>query len=426
MQSAQTLLREYLARRIVLGTGFGFSEDGTLTVDAERLLAHLREDGRLSDVTVALAHPDEHTRIVGVLDAAEPRCFAETDREAFPGVLAPPRANLGGTLVCVRGTAVVLCGWEPWFDEDTHGVQRPFAAFIDMAGEGTRACQNATTANVVVTIRADGTPRAYAELARDTIVRAARFLAKGVAATASAPPAVERPLVPPPAPGAPKVVYIDQIRDQGPFVGTFLYGWPLTHQLPTLLTPAQLFEGALVTGDYRGPLGVPTYLHQNNPVVRSLLEAQARGEIQCAGIVLSRGNFESIEDKRRSGELAAHLALQLGADGVIVSIEGFGNATVDFMETISAAARRGLRAVGIIHEPLMAWSEQASHLVSLGPGMGLGHDAGIEIPAVQYLDGGSACVGAVHGYGEGRNVARLEPFALLWRHGEAGVTCRDF
>jgi hypothetical protein len=117
---------------------------------------------------------------------------------------------------------------------------------------------------------------------------------------------------------------------------------------------------------------VPTYLHQNNPVVRSLLEAQARGEIQCAGIVLSRGNFESIEDKRRSGELAAHLALQLGADGVIVSIEGFGNATV------------------------------------------------------HYLNGDSARVGAVHGYREGRNVARLEPFALLWRHGEAGVTCRDF
>jgi hypothetical protein len=45
---------------------------------------------------------------------------------------------------------------------------------------------------------------------------------------------------------------------------------------------------------------------------------------------------------------------------------------------------------------------------------------------VQYLDGDSARVGAVHGYREGRNVARLEPFALLWRHGEAGVTCRDF
>jgi hypothetical protein len=58
--------------------------------------------------------------------------------------------------------------------------------------------------------------------------------------------------------------------------------------------------------------------------------------------------------------------------------------------------------------------------------MGLGHDAGIEIPAVPYLDGDSARVGAVHGYREGRTVARLEPFALLWRHGEAGVTCRDF
>jgi glycine reductase len=424
MQSAQTLLREYLARRIVLGTGFGFSEDGTITVDAERLRAHLCEDARLGDVTVALAHPGDRTRIVGVLDAAEPRCFAEADREAFPGILAPPRPNLGGTLVCLRGAAVVLCGWEPWFDEDTHGVQRPFAAFIDMAGEGTRSCQNATTANVVVTIRAGGSPSAYALLARDTIVRAARFLAREVAA--SAPRARETPLIPPPAPGAPKVVYIDQIRDQGPFVGTFLYGWPLTHQLPTLLTPDQLFEGALVTGDYRGPLGVPTYLHQNNPVVRSLLEAQARGEVQCAGIVLSRGNFESIEDKQRSGELAAHLALQLGAEGVIVSIEGFGNATVDFMETIAAAARRGLRAVGIIHEPLMTWSEHASHLVSLGPGMGLGRDAGIEIPAVQYLDGDSARVGAVDGYRERRNVERLEPFALLWRHGEAGVTCRDF
>ncbi len=418
-------LREHAVERIAFGARVGL-RDGTLTVDAECLLAHLREDARLTDVTIALAQPGERTKILGVLDTAEPRCFAEDDREVFPGVLAPPRINLGGTLVCLRGAAVVVCGWEPWFDEDTHGVQRPFAAFIDMAGDGTRACQNSTTANLVVTIRCDGKPAVYAELARDTIVRAARFIARDVAASRPAEPAREAPLVPPPAPGARKIVYIDQIRDQGPFVGTFLYGWPLTHQLPTLLTPAQLFEGALVTGDYRGSLSVPTYLHQNNPVVLALLEAQGRGEVQCAGIVLSRGNFESLADKRRNAELAAHVALQCGAEGVIVSIEGFGNATVDFMETLSAGARRGLRPVGIIHEPLMTWTDEATHLVSLGAGMGLGQDAGIEIPAPTYLNGDCARVGAVHGYRDGRNAARLEPFAALWRHGEAGVTCREF
>ncbi len=419
------LLREYRVVRIRFGADFDLSADGTLTLDPERLVGHLRRDGRLESVAVELAHPGERLKIVGVIDSAEPRCFTDPAREAFPGVGAPPRINAGGTLVCLRGSAVVLCGWEPWFDENTRGVQTPYGAFIDMAGEGALHCLNADTANIVVTIRAGSEPGSYAELARDTIVRSARFIAKQIVTREPGVPFVER-LLPAASPrDAKRVVYIDQIRDQGPFVGTFLYGWPLTALLPTLLTPGQLFEGALVSGDYRGALGVATYLHQNNPYLGSLLDAQERGRLRLAGIVLSRGNFESVEDKRRSAELAAHLAIGLDADGVVLSMEGLGNATVDFMETIAACRRRGLRTVGVVHEPLVNWSDEATHLVSIGAEPALGEDAGIERREVVFLEDGVTRAGALRAVSASGSRA-LAPFCMLWKQGDAGVTCRDY
>ena len=52
-------------------------------------------------------------------------------------------------------------------------------------------------------------------------------------------------------PTLPKVVYVDQVMHQAPMVQTFMYGKDLGDSLPTLIHPNEMFDGAVVGGNYK-------------------------------------------------------------------------------------------------------------------------------------------------------------------------------
>ena len=70
--------------KLVFGAQTGVS-GGVLTVNKDELTALPMQDERLGGVEIDAAHPGEHTRIMPVKDAIEPRCKLEGPGEVFPG-----------------------------------------------------------------------------------------------------------------------------------------------------------------------------------------------------------------------------------------------------------------------------------------------------------------------------------------------------
>ena len=71
--------------------------------------------------------------------------------------------------------------------------------------------------------------------------------------------------------GKPRVGVILNLQTQGKFKDVFVYGRSLSGGLPTVISPGELDDGAVVSGQFGHPaLKNPTFLHQNHPVVAAL------------------------------------------------------------------------------------------------------------------------------------------------------------
>lgn len=83
----------------------------------------------------------------------------------------------------------------------------------------------------------------------------------------------------------------------------------------------------------------------------------------------------SLEQKERASIFVANMARSLGADGAIVTEEGYGNPDADYVRCICALEEVGVKVVGISNEctgrdgksqPLVVMDENTTALVSTG------------------------------------------------------------
>ncbi len=79
-------IAEFPVKQIRLSHRFSY-ENQVLEVDEGELLALVREDARIEDVSLAVALPGEKTRITGIRDIVEPRCKVSGGGQVFAGVL---------------------------------------------------------------------------------------------------------------------------------------------------------------------------------------------------------------------------------------------------------------------------------------------------------------------------------------------------
>jgi hypothetical protein len=93
------------------------------------------------------------------------------------------------------------------------------------------------------------------------------------------------------------------------------------------------------------------------------------------GVILSRGYNDSFEQKKKLGLWVARLARNLGADGAVALMEGTGNGTVDFMQTVKACEDEGIKTAAVLHEsngpkgyerPLVDHPKEADGMISRG------------------------------------------------------------
>jgi glycine reductase complex component B subunit alpha and beta len=367
-------------------------DTGTLHIDRSALLAAIAEPRSMGAIDVQLAHPGESCRIIHILDAVAPMVKLHGRSTVYPGFVSPAIPAGSGRNHRLQGAAVLVCAT---FPESTSGALSAHEAIVDMSGPAAPYCAFSETANVVLVCHpAPGVTNAEFDAAIHRVkLNAAVYLAR--ATVECIPASVEAYTLTPVDPALPRVVYIDQLHQQGLMAQTFLYGKHTQGLEPTILHPNEMLDGALVNGNYRQPGRAITYAHTDNYMVRELYRRHGT-DLNFLGVVLGRGWQDTQFLKERQGWMMARVARLWGAQVAIITADvggTSGNNTVDFMQTIKACEQMGLRTVAVMQESgnpdcseptLVDYVPEADALISVG-GIGWRTPAA---PAVQRVLGG--------------------------------------
>ncbi len=366
---------------------------GTLHIDREALLAAIAEPRIIGTLDIQVTHPGESCRIVHVLDVVTPMVKVQGRSTVYPGFLGTAMPAGDGRTHVLLGMRVIVSAI---FPEPTSGALSPAEAIIDMSGPAAPYCACGDTANLVLVCRpAPGVSNADFDAALHRVkLKTATYLAH---TTATLPPQeLETYALGSVDPTLPRVVYMDQLHQQGLMAQTFLYGKHTQGLEPTVLHPNEMLDGALVNGNYRAPGRAATAGHTENFMVRELYRRHGH-EVNFLGVVVGRGWQDSQLLKERQGWMMARVARLMGADVAIITADiggTGGNNTIDFMQTIKACEQMGLQTVAVMQESgnpdgsdptVVDCVPEADALVSVG-GIGWHTPAA---PAVQRVIGGS-------------------------------------
>ncbi|HEY6380560.1 MAG TPA: glycine/sarcosine/betaine reductase component B subunit [Pseudolabrys sp.] len=345
----------------------------SLSICLTDLQAQIQELSHGIHIDYELARPDESKRIVHVLDTVLPIAKFNGLSPTFPGFEGPAQLVGTGQTIRLKNLLVTVAGRFP-HPELMTPIERPREGIIDMAGVGASYSYGSDHFHLVLSLTPDPvvSNAAFDIALRSIALRCARFLAQ-VEKTDNDPktrivalnPVDER---------LPKVVLIYQVQSQLVCARTFYYGEEMSRTLPTLVHPAEFFDGAVVSGNYKSERKIPTSLHCANPFIEELLQRHGK-TVNFLGVILSRGYNDSFEQKKKMGLWVARLAGNLGAEGAVAFMEGTGNGTVDFMQTVKACQDEGIKTVAVLHEsngpkgyerPLVDHPQEADSMISRG------------------------------------------------------------
>lgn len=367
-------------------------EAGTLCVSKPDLIAAMKPGAIITDIKIDVAYPGESTRIVNVLDTIEPRCKADGKSGVFPGFLSSAETVGRGITNVLKGLAMMECAEYPL---EQGGLLIAREAIVEMTGDASELTPFGKTINLVLqfTLEQGKEDTEYDAAIREATLKGSEYLAR---TTIGLPPEYTRVYdISSPAQDSdlPRILYINQIHSQGPNATTFVYGRSFTDNLPTIIYPTEMIDGALVSANYVwAAYKTSTYMHCNNPIVEELCRGHGKDHIMLP-VVISRGHHYSFNEKMRSGQFAAKVASALQPDGIIVTQEGGGNSIIDCMQTIKACEQLGIPTATIQYEmsasdkvgiSLLDSVPEANAIVSSGS-----PEQGIRLPKVDKVLGGN-------------------------------------
>jgi glycine reductase complex component B subunit alpha and beta len=345
----------------------------SLALSVADLKEQINELTRGIHIDYELARPGDSKRIVHVLDTVLPIAKLTGPSLTFPGFDGPADLVGSGQTMRLKNVLVTVAGRFP-HPELMTPIEKPREGIIDMAGAGAAYSHGSDHFHLVLSLIPDpGVANTAFDIALRTIaLRCARFLAQ-VEKTGNDPER-NRVALRPVDERLPRVVLIYQVQSQLFCARTFYYGEEVSRTLPTLVHPAEFFDGAVVSGNYKSERKIPTSLHCANPFIMELLERHGK-TVNFLGVILSRGYNDSFEQKKKMGLWVARLASNLGAAGAVAFMEGTGNGTVDFMQTVKACEDQGIKTVAVLHEsngpkgyerPLVDHPKEADSMISRG------------------------------------------------------------
>ena len=320
-------------------------EDGILYVNKEAVEAVALEDEHIKSVSFDIARPGESVRITPVKDVIEPRVKVEGRGGVFPGVINKVDTVGEGKTYALKGMAVVTAGKIVGFQE----------GIIDMTGVGAQYTPFSKTLNLVMVCEP------VDNIKQHDYEKAVRFAGFRVAVYLGE---LARDLTPDETkvyetygvmegkekfPDLPRVAYVQMLQSQGLLHDTYVYGVDAKKTLSTLMTPTEIMDGAIVSGNCVSACDKnTTYHHLNNPVVKAMYEQHGK-EINFVGVIITNENVY-LADKERSSNWTAKLCEFLNLDGAIVSQEGFGNPDTDLIMNCKKIEGKGVKTVIITDE----------------------------------------------------------------------------
>lgn len=323
-----------------------YVENNTLYINKAELISFLVEEEHLQSVDIKIARPGESKRIIPVKDVIEPRAKLEDEHCTFPGFFCEPNFIPGiGTTIVLEGSAVVTCGKLVNFQE----------GLIDMSGKGAEYSIFSKKNNVVLLLEPipEIDKHEHERVVREAGIKAARYLAEhGRDSVEYQEVSYEIQTIPEilsDVKQLPKVIYVCQAIAQGLLHDNYFYGLNARGCLPILLTPTEMMDGAVVSGNCAAPCHKnTTYHYQNNPIIEDLLAEHGK-TIQFLGVIVTPVGTVFAE-KERNCSYVLKLVKVLGADGVICSEDGGGNPEVDLMELANLLEDNGIKTVLVTDE----------------------------------------------------------------------------
>lgn len=319
-------------------------ENDILYINKDSLIALVKEDKRVKCVNFEIAKPGESIRILPVKDVIQPRAKVEGD--IFPGTFKESMEQGGsGITYSMEGCAVVSTGPIVGFQE----------GLIDMCGPAAEYSIFSKLINIVMDITKEDFVDQHEQ--EETVRLAGLKVAAYIGAIGINYEKYESEFLEWKSIGEksnefkelPKVVYVYNCMSQGLLHDTYFYGRDSKVIVPTLLTPLEVIDGAVVSGNCVSPGSkTTTYHHQNNAVITECLKKHGK-EINFMGIVLNP-LMVTLKEKFRNCMLTVNLVEMVGADGVVISQEGFGNPTTDLMITCKSLENKGIDTVIITNE----------------------------------------------------------------------------
>lgn len=351
------------------------------------------EDERILSCQIELAKPGQSVRIIPVKDVIEPR--AKIDGQLFSGILDHMDELGSGTTIALKGCAIVTTGAIVGFQE----------GIIDMSGPLVDYTPFASLQNIVLVIEKKPhlSAHEHEQMIRETGIRVAEhigrlgFTVMGEEKELEWPDLVSRSRR---YPDLPKVGYLCLCMAQGLLHDTYFYGKKVQHIVPTMVSPLEVFDGAIVSGNCVSPGSkTTTWHHQNNAVMNECLNRHS-DSLNFMAMAISP-LMTTLEEKYRNTLLAAKLMISLGVDGVVISQEGFGNPTTDLMMICRELEKNGIKTVLIsnedagvdgLSEPLPDGTPEADAIISTG-----NSNATIELPVMERVIGDLKAVERITG-----------------------------
>lgn len=364
----------FMVQDVVFGEETKF-ENGILTINKDEAMTFIREDEHIIDLDLVIAKPGDNTRIVPVKEAVEPRIRPD-GRSVFPGVTGPLEAAGRGRIHALKGCSVL-------------GVGKHYGSFgdglIDMGGEGAKYTLFSELINICIVAHTDEEEERFEQQKKNTAIRlASHRFAEYLGNTVKdlEPEEVESYELDPITKRServnnlPSVVLVMQPQSQMEELGynDLVYGWDMNKYVPTFMNPNEVLDGAIIGGSFMPASSKwATYDMQNFPTIKELYKEHGKS-LNFLGVIMSNLNV-SLEQKNRSAIFVAQMAKSLGADGAIVTEEGYGNPDADYILCLAALEDVGVKTVGISNEatgrdgasqPLVTLDVKADALVSTG------------------------------------------------------------
>lgn len=297
-------------------------ENGVLYVNAAEMKKQILEDPFIKDVIIDICRPGESTRVIGIVDAIEPRVKVDNDAN-WCGVLSPFSEHTGrGTSRCLKGMALLIL--------DSNHVW-PGGRFgdLDMSGPRAEITPYSKMCNLTIEcIRADNDAIDHWDFAasiRKACYSAGVYLATAaLALTPDRTEVLDNETV---YPDLPNVGYYQQC-----YAGQYqyenvpepiYYGFVIPDSFPLIVQPQEVIDGAIAYG--HGYHQAETYAQQNHSIIMGLLRRHGK-DLNFRGMMIGTTNTDDHRRRLAAMMIANTMKEVFHCDGVLMT-KAFGGAS---------------------------------------------------------------------------------------------------